>query len=138
MRVLILGGYGIFGGRLARLLAEDSRLTLLIAGRSLERAQAFCTGLVCSARVEPLRFDRAGYALAQLRDSTPDIVVDASGPFQTYGEDPYAVVKACIGLKIPYLDLADGSAFVNGIAAFDGDAKANNVFVLTGVSSFRS
>jgi hypothetical protein len=64
MRVLILGGYGVFGGRLARLLAEDARLTLLIAGRSRERAEAFCTGLVCSAKVEPLRFDRAGYALA--------------------------------------------------------------------------
>jgi len=136
MRVLILGGYGVFGGRLARLLAEDARLTLLIAGRSRERAEAFCTGLVCSAKVEPLRFDRAGYVLAQLRDNTPDIVVDASGPFQIYGEDPYAVVKACIALKIPYVDLADGSAFVNGIAAFDGDAKASDVFVLTGVSSF--
>jgi hypothetical protein len=136
MRALILGGYGVFGGRLARLLAEDARLTLLIAGRSRERAEAFCAGLVCSARVEPLRFDRAGYVLAQLRDSTPDIVVDASGPFQTYGEDPYAVVKACIALKIPYVDLADGSAFVNGIAAFDGEAKASDVFVLTGVSSF--
>ena len=74
--------------------------------------------------------------LAQLRDSTPDVVVDASGPFQIYGEDPYAVVKACIALKIPYLDLADGSAFVNGIAAFDGDAKSSDVFVLAGVSSF--
>jgi len=34
LRILILGGYGTFGGRLARLLADDSRLTLLIAGRS--------------------------------------------------------------------------------------------------------
>ena len=32
-RVLILGGYGNFGGRLAQLLAHDARLTLLITGR---------------------------------------------------------------------------------------------------------
>ena len=39
-RVLILGGYGIFGGRLVELLHNDARLTLLVAGRSLSRARA--------------------------------------------------------------------------------------------------
>jgi hypothetical protein len=135
-RVLILGGYGNFGGRLARLLADEPRLTLLIAGRSLEQAEAFCTVLGSAATLEPLKFDRNGYVLAQLRDTTPEIVIDASGPFQSYDGDPYAVVKACIALNIDYLDLADGSAFVNGIAAFDADAKAHKVFVLSGVSSF--
>jgi len=135
-RVLILGGYGNFGGRLAQLLADDTRLTLLIAGRSFERAKDFCSGLGGTAKREPLRFDRDGYVLAQLRETTPEIVVDASGPFQAYGGDPYAVVKACIALNIDYLDLADASAFVNGIAAFDGEAEAHDVFVLSGVSSF--
>jgi Domain of unknown function (DUF4166) len=148
MRVLILGGYGTFGGRLARLLADDARLTLLIAGRSHVAAKDFCAGLVAAATLEPLAFDRDGYVLAQLRETTPEIVVDASGPFQIYGQksgqnsgqnsgqDPYALVKACISLKIHYLDLADGSAFVNGISTFDSDAKAQDVFVLAGVSSF--
>jgi Domain of unknown function (DUF4166)/Saccharopine dehydrogenase NADP binding domain len=135
-RVLILGGYGTSGGRLARLLADDARLTLLIAGRSYAAAEDFCAGLGGAARREPLKFDRTGYVLAQLRDTTPEMVVDASGPFQIYGDDPYVVVKACIALKIPYLDLADGAAFVDGIAAFDGEAKAQNIFVLSGVSSF--
>jgi uncharacterized protein DUF4166/saccharopine dehydrogenase-like protein len=135
-RVLILGGYGNFGGRLAQLLADDARLTLLIAGRSYEQAKDFCGGLRGAAKIEPLRFDRNGYVLAQLRETTPEIVVDASGPFQIYGADPFAVVKACIALKIHYLDLADASAFVNGISGFDGEAKANDVFVLAGVSSF--
>lgn len=40
MKILILGGYGTFGGRLAELLAPDTRLTLLIAGRSLIKARA--------------------------------------------------------------------------------------------------
>ena len=44
IRILILGGYGNFGGRLARLLADDARLTLLIAGRSYKRAKRFCSG----------------------------------------------------------------------------------------------
>ena len=29
-KILILGGYGVFGGRLAQLLAADARLTLII------------------------------------------------------------------------------------------------------------
>jgi hypothetical protein len=136
MRILILGGYGNFGGRLARLLAQDSRLTLLIAGRSPEQAEVFCASLGGAAKVEPLRFDRATYSFAQLREAGPNMVIDATGPFQIYGEDPYAVVKACLALKIHYVDLADGSAFVNGIAALDGEAKANDVFILSGVSSF--
>jgi uncharacterized protein DUF4166/saccharopine dehydrogenase-like protein len=135
-RVLILGGYGNFGGRLARLLADDARLTLLIAGRSHERAKIFCAELGGIAQLEPHGFDRDGYVLAQLRDITPEIVIDASGPFQTYGGDPYAVVKACLALNIHYLDLADASAFVNGITAFDHEAKTRGVLVLSGVSSF--
>lgn len=135
-RVLILGGYGNFGGRLAQLLADEPRLTLLIAGRSAERAEQFCGALGGVAKLEAVQFDRDGYVLAQLRETTPELVIDASGPFQTYGGDPYVVVKACMALKINYLDLADGSDFVGGIAAFDAAAKAHNVFVLSGVSSF--
>ena len=43
-RLLILGGYGTFGGRLAQLLAGEPRLTLLIAGCSRHKAEAFCAG----------------------------------------------------------------------------------------------
>src|SRR6516164_7297611 len=100
-RVLILGGYGTSGGRLTRLLADDARLTLLIAGRSYAAAANFCAGLDGAARLEPLKFDRNGYVLAQLRETTPEIVIDASGPFQIYRGDPHVVVKACIALKIP-------------------------------------
>ncbi len=88
-RVLILGGYGNFGGRLAQLLADEPRLTLLIAGRSAERAEQFCGALGGVAKLEAVRFDRDGYVLAQLRETTPELVIDASGPFQTYGGDPY-------------------------------------------------
>src|SRR5688500_11664754 len=48
LRILILGGYGTFGGRLARLPADEERITLIVAGRSMARAEAFCA--VLSAR----------------------------------------------------------------------------------------
>jgi Domain of unknown function (DUF4166)/Saccharopine dehydrogenase NADP binding domain len=142
LKVLILGGYGTFGGRLARLLADENQLTLIIAGRSRAKAQVFCTGLrsdlaapVSSAAV-PVAFDRDGEVERQLREIAPDVVVDATGPFQSYGVDPYRVVRAALALGVHYLDLADGADFVAGIAQFDADARARGIFVLAGVSSF--
>jgi hypothetical protein len=136
LKVLILGGYGTFGGRLAQLLADEPRLTLVIAGRSYAKAHAFCVGLQATATLVPLAFDRDGAVEAQLRAVAPNLVVDASGPFQAYGADPYRVIEAALALGINYLDLADGTDFVSGIARFDAEARARGAFVLTGVSSF--
>jgi hypothetical protein len=135
-KVLILGGYGTFGGRLARLLAEEDRLTLVIGGRSRAKAAAFCASLQSRAVAVPIAFDRNREIEPQLRQIAPDIVVDVTGPFQSYGADPYRVVRAALVLGINYLDLADGSDFVRGIAQFDADACARGLFVLSGVSSF--
>ena len=136
LKVLILGGYGTFGGRLARLLSDEPRLTLIVAGRSRAKAEAFCAELTSNAEAVPAVFDRDGDVEQQLRALAPDIVVDASGPFQAYGDDPYRVVRAAIAAGIHYLDLADGSDFVRGIGQFDAQARARGVWVLAGVSSF--
>ena len=136
MKILILGGYGTFGGRLAHLLAEDERLTLFLAGRSLPKAENFCKGLPSGAHKLPVFFDRNADVEVQIREIQPDIVVDAMGPFQVYGEDPYRVVKACLAIGVDYMDLADGSDFVKGIRQFDQEARAKNIYILTGVSSF--
>ncbi|TGD97013.1 SDR family oxidoreductase [Methylobacterium nonmethylotrophicum] len=135
MRVLILGGYGVFGGRLVRLLQDVSVLDLIICGRSLARAQAFCAAHRGAARVEPLVLDRADIA-ETCRTRKPDLVVDASGPFQEYGADPYRVIEACIAAGVDYLDFADGADFVAGVSRFDEEARAAGVAILSGVSSF--
>jgi hypothetical protein len=115
---------------------------LIIAGRSRARAQAFCTTLPSDAgsiggfAAVPAAFDRNGEVERQLREIAPGVVVDATGPFQSYGADPYRVVRAALALGIHYLDLADGSDFVEGIAQFDEEARARDIFVLAGVSSF--
>ncbi|MDQ0392325.1 SDR family oxidoreductase [Labrys monachus] len=135
LRILILGGYGTFGGRLVRLLAGEERLTLIVAGRSAQKAAAFCAGIEARAQLQPAAFDRAGPAAAQMRALAPDIVVDASGPFQSYGEAPYRIVEAAIAQGASYLDLADGAGFVAGIEAFDADAGRAGVFALSGLST---
>ena len=95
MKVLILGGYGVFGGRLAHLLRNVPNLILIIAGRDEEKARAFCRSQKGVTRLEPLALDRLDI-VAALRKVKPDLLVDASGPFQQYGTAPYSVVEACI------------------------------------------
>src|SRR4051812_37600161 len=91
VNILILGGYGVFGGRLAELLADLGAAELILCGRNLARAQAFCAQYKGPARVRPLRLDRCDISRA-LGLESPDLVVDASGPFQNYGADRYVVI----------------------------------------------
>lgn len=136
IRILIVGGYGNFGGRLAQVLSREAGLTLLIAGRSQEKAKAFCAGLAGPATLEAVSFDRQGAIADRLRALRPQILIDATGPFQIYGDDPYALVKACIAHGIHYLDLADSADFVTGIAAYQDDALRAGVFAVSGLSTF--
>lgn len=135
MKLLILGGYGVFGGRLAHLLADLPRITLLICGRDEEKARRFCANFSGTAKAVPVRLERSSIAGA-LGDLQPDLVVDATGPFQAYGDYRYLVVEACIAARVDYLDFADGAEFVHGIARYDEQARQAGVFVLSGVSSF--
>jgi Domain of unknown function (DUF4166)/Saccharopine dehydrogenase NADP binding domain len=136
-KVLVIGGYGAFGGRLFQLLEDEPRLNLLIAGRSPDHASAFVRSRgKTEAELTPIAFDRNGDVAGHLAAIRPDIVVDASGPFQAYGADRYRVVRACVTQRVNYLDLADGSDFVAGIGAFDAQAKAAGICILSGVSSF--
>lgn len=135
MRLLILGGYGVFGGRLAELLSDIPGLEILIAGRDLARASRFCAAYQGRAIARPVQLDRRALD-AHLADLAPDLVVDASGPFQSYGADPYQVIETCIRHRISYLDFADAADFVAGVSRFDDAARQAGVFVLSGVSSF--
>jgi hypothetical protein len=135
-RVLIVGGYGVFGGRIVALLEDEPRLTLIVAGRSVRRAEDFVRARRAAAKLEAARFDRDGDVAAQLAALAPNVVVDASGPFQAYGAGRYRLVEACIAARAHYLDLADGAGFVAGIGALDEQARAASVFCLAGVSSF--
>lgn len=130
-RIVVLGGYGVFGGRLARRLVSETDAEIVVAGRSLVKAKAFC-------RINggaPFKLDRDGDLCEALIPLHPDIVIDAAGPFQSYGEDPYRVARAAIAAGAHYLDLADDTAFVTGIGALDAVAKQAGVCVIFGASS---
>lgn len=123
----MLGGYGGFGARISRRLAEAGH-EVVVAGRSAARARDFCSTVAGTA---PLALDRRdiGPILSELR---PAIVIDASGPFQAMG---YQVPTACIAAGVHYCDIADGRDFVCGIGSLDAAARAAGVVVIAGGSS---
>jgi saccharopine dehydrogenase-like NADP-dependent oxidoreductase len=129
MKVLILGGYGVFGGRLARLLLQDG-VEVIVAGRDARKAAAFTARYGGSPLGIDIRKD-----LSPIADAAPALVVDAAGPFQAYGGDPYRLAWLCIAHKIGYLDFSDDAAFAAGIATLDEAARAAGCFALSGVSS---
>ncbi len=134
LTVLIIGGYGTFGGRLCRLLSDEPRVRLLVAGRSFAKAEAFCR-MPSEAELVPVAFDRSGDVAQAIAALAPDLVVDASGPFQAYGAAPYRVAEAALAVGADYLDLADGRDFVMGISAVDSAARKADRFVLSGAST---
>lgn len=137
LRALIVGGYGTFGRRIVGLLANEARLTLIVAGRSRERAEACCGACKApKAKLLAAAFDRDSDLKAQLAVLEPDIVIDASGPFQAYGARRYRLIEAALAQGASYLDLADAAPFVEGVAAFDTQARAKGLYALSGVSSF--
>ncbi len=127
MKILVLGGYGVFGSRLARLLIADGH-EICIAGRNLEAAQSCAKALGCTA----IMMERAGSlnALAKY-----EVVVDAAGPFHAYGDDPYRLARASIAVGVHYLDLSDNADFCAGISQLDADARDAGICVLSGLSS---
>lgn len=128
MKVLLLGGYGGFGARIARRLAAAGH-EVLVAGRSRERAGRFCAG---RPGLVPLALDRDSGLAAALAEHRPFALVDAAGPFQGAG---YEVARACIAAGCHYLDIADGRDFVARIGALDEAARAAGVAVIAGASS---
>jgi saccharopine dehydrogenase-like NADP-dependent oxidoreductase len=126
--ILVIGGYGGFGGRLSRRLSR-SGYRVLVGGRSLRKARAFCNGL---QHCRPIGVDRHGDVAAILLAERPNIVVDAAGPFQ---HSDYRVIEACIGARVAYIYLAEARDFVTGVGRFDDKAKVAGVPIISGASS---
>lgn len=135
-RVLLIGGYGLFGTKIAARLALDPLIDLTICGRSLAAAAALADSLSRQTGCQRFRAQRIDVLdpdlEGQIRASRADAVIHASGPFQGQG---YEVARACIAAGAHYIDLSDGRDFVCGIGVLDADARKANVFVTSGASS---
>lgn len=133
--VLVLGGYGFFGGRISAALAQDHNIHLLIGGRDLGKSRAKAVELKL-AESHAVAIDATAANLAgKLQQLGVNTVIHTAGPFQ--GQD-YAVAKAAITAGANYIDLADGRGFVAGISTLDEIARNRGVLVTSGASSLPS
>ncbi len=129
MRVVsVLGGYGIFGGRIAEALAHDPRCRVRVVGRNAKVGGNFAHRIGAEFRAGVLD-DRASLQRA-IEGSF--LVIHAAGPFQ--GAD-YRVAEHCLEAGVHYLDVADAREFVAGIGRLDEEARRRGLLVASGVSS---
>lgn len=134
-RVLVLGGYGVFGARLTRLLAREEGFEVVVAGRRRDRADAFCAevaGEAGKSAVLPAAISSTD-ALRSWLDANPvDLVANCVGPYQRLD---YAIAETAIAARAHYLDLADGREFVAGFARLDPAARDAGVLAVSGAST---
>jgi hypothetical protein len=134
LRVLIIGGGGSFGSRIATLLKNDPGLELILAGRNLKKlAELSATLNAQGARTTPLALNLAREDVAHvLAAQRVDLVIHTAGPFQAQNTD---VARACMRARVDVIDLADSSSYVSHIRRLDADAKAAGRAIISGAST---
>lgn len=131
-RVLIIGGYGNFGQRIAELLAREPDCQLIIGGRDVNKGTQLTRILKTRTPAEAVHLDIHQGLDEALKRIAPTIVIHTSGPYQ--GQD-YHVARICIEHGCHYIDLADARAFVSGIGVLHQQAAEKGVLVCAGASS---
>ena len=132
--VLILGGYGSFGARVARRLARGGLVDIIIAGRSEASARQMAQVLARAgnANVTHAVLDAVHPDRATLERLQPAVIINASGPFQ---EQDTSLPRLAIELGIHCVDLADSRAYVAGVTALDAAAREKGVLIVSGAST---
>ena len=128
-RVLIVGGAGVFGRRLATGLRATTDAHIILAGRSHARAQEAADEV---GAAEAITLDRETATAGDIAKISADLVIDAAGPFQ--GAD-LRFARAVIEAGAHYLDLADARDFVAAFPQLDALARERGVAAITGASS---
>ena len=132
LRVAIIGGYGNFGSYVARQLAPEAGIELVICGRDRAKADGFAGGLEAANRATGARVDIADPPNTMLAGIEPDLVINMVGPYNRQG---YGVARAAIAVGAHYCDIADAREFVCGVSELDAEACERGVAVLAGASS---
>ncbi len=133
-RILLIGGTGVFGRRLAANLSRFEGLELLIVSRRQPKADAVAAALApAKAIVRGVEMDHRKALRQSLTFLRPWLVIDASGPFQEAG---YGIPQAAVEAGAHVIDLADACAYLRAyVETLDAPARAAGVAALAGASS---
>lgn len=128
-KILVIGGYGVFGKRIVERLSRVSNIEIVIAGRSTDKAkklkQELSKASQCIISIQYID-------ISENLTFEADILINACGP---YHRQDYSLAGYCIEQGIHYIDLADNRDFVDGISKLDKKAKSKDVFVTSGAST---
>lgn len=103
-RILILGGYGNTGRLITRLLLKESDVRIIIAGRSIDKAESFCSELkhdFPSERVSCISLDASDLPAMRAAFRAVDLVVLASSTTQC----AQLVAQAALETRVDTLDI---------------------------------
>jgi hypothetical protein len=134
-RILLFGGSGVFGFRLADRLLKTTDCDLIIAGRSADRCEETISKLKQrhpASQVQKFIADRDTVSAAKLRKLDVFIVVDTAGPFQASAR---TLGEAAIEAGCHFIDIADARDYVAAFPALDAKARQRGVLAVTGASS---
>jgi len=129
-RVAVLGGYGVFGSRIAASLARHPELELIVAGRNAAAAAAL-TRPWPQARAFAMDANNS-HDIARLFAERPAVVIDTIGPFQSRD---LGLARRCIAAGIHYVDIADSRERVATIGELHAPAQDAGVLVVSGAST---
>ncbi len=130
-QVLILGGSGRIGSKVAADLIAHTDVQITIAGRNL------VTGTQISAqlgdRVQFVATDLSNISGIKDAVSRADLVIHCAGPFH-YRDA--SVLKLCIDQGISYVDVSDHPSFTRKALAYKEEAQAAGVTAIINTGIF--
>jgi saccharopine dehydrogenase-like NADP-dependent oxidoreductase len=123
--ILIVGGYGQVGRAVADRLGHRFPSRVVVAGRSLERAEAFAR--LTDGRVRPLQLDVTDPAAASAALDTVSVVV------MCVDQPSAGFARTCLGQGVHYVDVTATYRIIEQIEALGGVAHAHGATAVLSV-----
>ena len=122
--LLIVGGYGVVGRRVAALLAPDYPGCVVVAGRRLKAAQAAASAIGFGAQ--------ARYIDVNSRDSVAQALQGVAVVVSCADQRESHLLNACADGGLAYTDITPHLAFRNDVDAIDHQADRSGAHILFG------
>jgi hypothetical protein len=126
---VVFGGYGTFGGHVARELARLG-VRVTVAGRDGAKAKAFAAGLGPDHKGAAADVTNPDSCRALLNEET--VAVNCAGPFAALGA---VLAEACLTAGCHYADIADDRGYTRLVRGLGGRFRERGLTAVHGCSS---
>lgn len=128
-RVIVFGGYGVFGSHVVRELAARG-VPVTIAGRDLGRAEAMAQSLGPDHRAISADVTQPESCCAVLAGH--GVAINSAGPFNQLGA---TLLDACLEMGCHYVDITDDRGYAATVREHDGRFRDRGLAAVYGCSS---